>query len=110
MSKNLPDWLEITEDGAAITLSRLTEINGVKQKKLLLREPSIADLRAAKKLGGDDNESQEIHLFASLSQCAPADIERLKVKDYARVQVGYFRLNAEDDGRGTQAAGQAAGD
>ena len=109
MSKNLPDWLVISDTGAKITLSRPVEINGVKQGQLQLREPTVGDLRAAKKQGGDDNESQEIHLFASLAQCAPADIERLKMRDYARVQVGYFRLNAEDDGPGTQAAGEAVG-
>lgn len=109
MNKSTPEWLEVDNEGATVTLSRPAEMNGVKQNKLHLRLPTVADLRAAKKQHKDDDEAQEIFLFASLAQCGPGDIERLIVRDYTRVQTAYFRLNAEDGGPGNQAAGQAAG-
>lgn len=108
MSMNTPEWLEIDSDGVTVTLSRPAEMNGVKQNKLRMRLPTVGDLRAARKQHKDDEEAQEISLFASLGQCGPGDIERLILKDYARVQQGYFRLNAEDSGSGTKEAGQAA--
>lgn len=95
--KKLPNWLTIGPDGAAVRLSRATEVNGVKLDRLTLRVPEIGDLRAAKKIAGSDNEEQEIVLFASLAGCAPADISRLAVKDYNRVQESYFRIIADDE-------------
>ena len=96
-SKKTPRWLTVSEDSASIKLSRPTELNGVKQNRIILRVPTIGDLRAAAKHAKDDKEAQEIFLFASLAECSPPDIERLSVKDYNRLQEGYFRLVADDD-------------
>lgn len=95
--KKLPNWLTLGPDGAAVRLSRAAEINGVKLDRLSLRVPEIGDLRAAKKVAGSDNEEQEIILFASLAGCSPADISRLTVRDYNRVQESYFRIIADDE-------------
>ena len=111
MSKKIPEWLsDITADSLTVKLARPTEINGIKQNRITLRVPTIGDVRAASKQNPDDKEGQEITLFASLAGCSPSDIERLTVKDYGRVQEGYFRLVADqDDTGGTEAAGQTAG-
>ncbi|MGV8899992.1 MAG: phage tail assembly protein [Burkholderiaceae bacterium] len=110
--KKLPNWLTLGPDGAAVRLSRPTEFNGVKIDRLSLRTPEIGDLRAAKKVAGSDNEQQEIILFASLAGCSPTDIGRLAVKDYNRVQEGYFRLvsDDEDGAAGSADTGAPAGD
>lgn len=109
MSKKNPSWLTVGPDGAIITLSRQATLNGVKQNRITLRTPTIGDLRAASKHSKDDKEGQEIVLFASLAECAPADIEGLTVRDYNRAQEGYFRLIDDGDGDGVETAGQAAG-
>ena len=109
MSKKNPDWLIVGADSVVVKLSRHAEMNGVKQNQINLRVPTVGDLRAAAKQNKDDKEAQEITLFASLAGCAPADIERLTVKDYGRVQEGYFRLIADDYADGTEAAGEASG-
>ncbi|MCK6435961.1 phage tail assembly protein [Rivihabitans pingtungensis] len=108
-SENLPAWLAVGADSITITLSRASSMNGIKQNKVTLRTPTIGDLRAAYRHSKDDKESQEIFLFASLAECAPADIEGLSVRDYNRVQDGYFRLIAEDDSSGAEAASETAG-
>lgn len=106
MSKKTPDWLSVGQENITIKLSRPTPMNGVKQDKLVLRVPTVGDLRSAAKQSKDDKEEQEIFLFASLAECAPSDIERLTIKDYGRVQEGYFRLvDDQDDAAGTEAAG-----
>lgn len=109
-NKKIPRWLTVGADSATVKLSRPIDMNGVKQNQLTMRVPTVGDLRAAAKQNKDDKESQEITLFASLAGCAPADIERLSVADYGRVQEGYFRLIDDDDnGSGTEDAGQATG-
>lgn len=94
--KKLPTWLAVTADNATITLSRAIELNGVRCDRLVLRTPTIGDMRHAARLHKDDKEAQEIQLFANLAECSPADIERLSMRDYGRVQEGYFRLVADD--------------
>jgi hypothetical protein len=74
-----------------------------------LRVPTIGNLRGAQKIAGSDDEYREIVLFASLSGCAPAEIERMTVRDYNRVQHAYFRLVTEGDDGGTEAAGEKTG-
>ncbi|MGQ0711181.1 MAG: phage tail assembly protein [Rhodoferax sp.] len=110
MSKKTSDWLTIGPEKITVKLSRPTTMNGVKQDKIALRVPTVGDLRAAAKHCKDDKEEQEIFLFASLAECAPGDIEKLSVKDYNRVQEGYFRLITDDNPDGTETAGKAAGD
>lgn len=110
MSKKTPEWLVVDADGATVTLTRPADLNGVKQNKVRLRTPVVADMRASKKQYPDDAEGQEIQLFSSLAECGFGDIERLPLKDYTRIQTGYFRLVTEGDEPGTAAAGQALAD
>lgn len=95
--KTLPAWLTLSAGAITVKLASSVELNGVQVDRLTLREPTIGDLRAAAKVHKDDKEAQEIHLFASLAECTPADIDRLSVKNYNRVQEGYFRLLADDE-------------
>ena len=94
MSTSEHAWLALSQDqeSVTVTLSRPTEINGVKQDRITLRTPTVADLRNASKHSKGDVDAQDIFLFASLAECAPADIERLSIKDYNRIKEGYFRL------------------
>jgi hypothetical protein len=96
---------------AIVKLTQPSGFFGVEQDKVSLRAPTVGDLRAAKKPAGNGDEFQEIVLLASLSACAPNEIERLPVRDYHHVQEAYFRLVSEDtDGTGDSHPGEAAGE
>lgn len=95
--KPLPAWLKLTPEAAVITLSRPSEINGVKIDTLTLRAPTVRDVRAATRLAGGDDEERELQLFASLAESGTKDLEGLLMLDYQRLQAGYFRL-VQDDG------------
>ncbi|WP_350649082.1 phage tail assembly protein [Pseudomonas sp. HY13-MNA-CIBAN-0226] len=95
-AKKTPEWLTVTNDSARITLSSPIAINDVKTDQLVLRSPTIREVRAATRAGGDDEEQRELILFASLSDAGQKDLEGLSVRDYKRVQTAYFRLVRED--------------
>jgi hypothetical protein len=110
MNTNDKPWATMGDDSVTVKLSRPTVLNGVKQDKIVIRVPTVGDLRAAAKHGKDDVEEQDVFLFASLADCAPSDIERLSVRDYNRIKDCYFRMVSEDDGPGPEVTGKAAGD
>lgn len=88
-------------------------VNGVKVDALTMRQPTVRDMRIAGKQAGGDDELREILLFSSLTAAGQDDIEGLTGVDYQRLQRGYFRLVADDDGAdaGSEAPDQApAGD
>jgi hypothetical protein len=91
-ANNLPAWLSINTDRAVITLSRPSEINGVKVDTLVLRAPLVREVRAADRAAGDDDELRELQLFASLAEAGLKDLEGLKVVDYRRLQAAYSNL------------------
>lgn len=96
-NKNFPNWLSFNSDGdAVIKLQKTVEINGIQQNQVIMREPTIGDVRLAKKQGKNDDET-EFYLFASLIGCSPNEVEKFKLKDYSRLQEGYFRLVREQD-------------
>lgn len=90
--KPLPSWLNIEADSATITLTRPSDVNGVKVDQLTLRAPTLREVRASDAIGGDDAVLCEVTLFASLSDAGTKDIDGLKLTDYARVQTAYSRL------------------
>ncbi|WP_448196689.1 phage tail assembly protein [Pseudomonas putida] len=96
-TKKIPAWLAIAADRVTVTLSRPTELNGVKTDKISLRSPTVRDIRAAQATGGDDDEQREMNLFASLAEVGHKDLEGMALKDYTRLQTGYFRLVQDDD-------------
>ncbi|CAI8815184.1 Phage tail assembly chaperone protein, E, or 41 or 14 [Pseudomonas sp. IT-P74] len=91
-ANKLPAWLSITTDRAVITLSRPSEVNGVKVDTLTLRAPLVREVRAADRAAGDDDELRELQLFASLAEAGLKDLEGLKVVDYRRLQAAYSNL------------------
>lgn len=109
MSKKTPGWMTVGPDNATVKLSRPSVMNGLKQDKVVLRMPTVGDLRAAAKQS-NDTEEQDAILFASLAECAVADIDKLHVRDYNRIKECYFRLVSEDDDEGTKNGGETAGD
>ncbi|ERK98320.1 hypothetical protein O999_26775, partial [Pseudomonas putida LF54] len=62
-----------------------------------LRSPTVRDIRAAQQGAGDDDEQRELNLFASLAEVSAKDLEGMALKDYTRLQTGYFRLVQDDD-------------
>jgi len=95
--KKIPTWLNLTDEGVTITLRYPTELNHVKTDKLVMRAPTIRDVRAANAVSGGDAEKRELQLFSSLTEIPTGDLEGLKVVDYTRVQEGYFRLVDEGE-------------
>lgn len=92
----IPAWLTVSADRVVVRLSRATEANGVQVDSLSLRAPTVRDLRAAQS-GGADDETREMNLFASLAEVGVKDLEGLTLKDYSRLQTGYFRLVQDDE-------------
>lgn len=92
-----PAWLALSAERVTVTLSRPTELNGVQADKISLRSPTVRDIRTAQQTGGADDEQRELNLFASLAEVSAKDLEGMALKDYSRLQTGYFRLVQEDD-------------
>jgi hypothetical protein len=91
-ANKLPIWLSINTDSAVITLSRPSEVNGIKVDTLTLRAPLVREVRAADRVAGDDDELRELQLFAGLAEAGLKDLEGLKVVDYRRLQAAYSQL------------------
>lgn len=92
----VPAWLTASADRVVVRLSRASEANGVQVDSLALRAPTVRDLRAAQS-GSADDETRELNLFASLAEVGVKDLEGLALKDYSRLQTGYFRLVQDDE-------------
>jgi hypothetical protein len=92
-----PAWLELRADAVTVTLSKVIEANSVQVDKLTLRAPTVRDIRAATQASNGDDEQRELILFASLAEVSPNDLETLALKDYTRLQAGYFRLVQDDE-------------
>nr|WP_314494480.1 phage tail assembly protein [uncultured Pseudomonas sp.] len=97
MTKPLPKYLQLDASGVTVILTRATEINGVGTDKIHLRAPTVRDMRTASSTAGGDEEQAEMNLFASLAEVGAKDLEGMDLKDYTRLQVGYFRLVREDE-------------
>jgi len=97
MSKKIPAYLQIEADRVTVQLSRPAECNGIQVDKLSLRAPTVRDIRTAQGTADGDDEQRELNLFASLAEVGVKDLEGLTLKDYTRLQAGYFRL-VQDDG------------
>lgn len=99
MSKaiKIPVWMDLRSDGVTVTLTQAINANGVKVDKLNLRAPTVRDIRAATSTSNGDDEQRELNLFASLSEVGAKDLEGLALKDYTRLQAGYFRLVQDDE-------------
>jgi len=72
-----------------IPLSRAIEINGTKLTSLRMRQPLMSDQKAGLKATGTEDE-KEIKFMANLCDMAPADMEKLSIRDFKKVQVTFF--------------------
>lgn len=54
-------------------------------------------VRTAQAAANGDDEQRELNLFASLAEMGVRDLEGLSLKDYSRLQAGYFRLVRDDE-------------
>ncbi|MDH1100152.1 phage tail assembly protein [Pseudomonas mosselii] len=96
-AKKLPQWLTVDAERVTVRLSRPSEANGVQVDSLSLRAPTVRDIRNAQAGGAGDDEQRELNLFASLAEVGVKDLEGLALKDYSRLQTGYFRLVQDDE-------------
>ncbi|MCE0916888.1 MULTISPECIES: phage tail assembly protein [unclassified Pseudomonas] len=96
-TKKLPQWLTVDAERVNVRLSRPSEANGVQVDSLSLRAPTVRDIRNAQAGGVADDEQRELNLFASLAEVGVKDLEGLALKDYSRLQTGYFRLVQDDE-------------
>lgn len=96
-AKKSPEWLKITAEAAAVTLSRPSEANGIKVDTLTLRGPAVREVRAADRASNGDDEQRELMLFAGLAEWGVKDLEGLKLVDYRRLQVAYSHLVPDTD-------------
>ncbi|WP_312392010.1 phage tail assembly protein [Pseudomonas sp.] len=91
-----PSWLVVTGDRVTVTLTMPIVANGIQVDKLSLRAPTVRDIRSAQG-GAGDEEQRELNLFASLAEVGVKDLEDMVLKDYTRLQAGYFRLVQDDE-------------
>lgn len=90
VGSDLPDFLAEGADGSlTVSLARGLVIDGSKLSAIVLREPTVADQLAA---DGGTAAQNEVMLLANLAGHMPADIQQLKMRDYARLQaaLGFF--------------------
>jgi hypothetical protein len=95
--KKIPAWMVLSAESVAVTLTKPVEMNSVISDKVVLRAPTVRDVRAANAAAGGDDEQRELMLFASLAEVGPKDLEGMTLKDYQRLQAGYFRLVQDDE-------------
>lgn len=97
MSKKIPVWMTLSAEHVVVKITKPTEMNGVKVDTLTLRAPTVRDIRTAQAVAGGDDEQRELNLFASLAEVGAKDLEGMTLKDYSRLQAGYFRLVHDDE-------------
>lgn len=97
MSKHAPKYLKLTAESVTVTLTKPTEMNGIKVDTITLRAPTVRDMRISSQTSDGDDEQRELNLFASLAEVGVKDLEGLTYKDYNRVSTGYTFLVREDE-------------
>jgi hypothetical protein len=89
MAKKEITFVEMGDGFADITLSRPLDVDGAPVSVLRMREPTVADQIAMEKSKGTDAE-REISMIANLCEVSPADINKLTMRDYKRVQGAFL--------------------
>lgn len=90
-------WLQVNDDSVVVTLKGAVEIAGVKVEKLTMRAPTVRDQRAATATAKGDYEQIEVNMLCSLLTATEQELSSLSVRNYNRLQAGYFRLVEEDE-------------
>lgn len=97
MSKPAPKYLKLTAESVTVTLTKPTEMNGIKVDTITLRAPTVRDMRISSQTSDGDDEQRELNLFASLADVHVKDLEGLTYKDYNRLATGYNFLVRDDE-------------
>lgn len=92
-----PKWMTLAAESVSVKLSRPAEVNSIQVDSITMRAPTVRDLRTAQAAANGDDEQRELNLFASLAEVGVRDLEGLFLKDYNRLQAGYFRLVRDDE-------------
>jgi broad specificity phosphatase PhoE len=92
-----PKWMTLTPENVSVKLTKPAEVNSVKVDTITMRAPTVRDVRTAQAAANGDDEQRELNLFATLAQMGVGDLEGLPLKDYSRLQAGYFRLVRDDE-------------
>lgn len=90
MSKT--DFIKEGEGFADITFAKPATINGEEVTGIRMREPTVADLKAAHVV--KDDAAREVTIFANLCDCTPADIDSLTLRNYGRMQKAFELFTA----------------
>ena len=77
-----------------ITLAKPISLNGITVNQVTLREPTVGDHLAARKMASGDDEQFELHMLANLVGASPQDLHQLTLRDYKQLQKAYLRLSA----------------
>ncbi|RMM27131.1 hypothetical protein ALQ81_02055 [Pseudomonas syringae pv. pisi] len=92
-----PKWMTLTAESVSVKLTKPAEVNSVQVDTITMRAPTVRDVRTAQAAANGDDEQRELNLFASLAEMGVRDLEGLSLKDYSRLQAGYFRLVRDDE-------------
>jgi len=95
--KKTPAWMVLSAESVVVSLTKPVQMNSVTCDKVTLRAPTVRDVRAANTGACGDDEQRELLLFASLAEVGAKDLEGMTLKDYQRLQAGYFRLVQDDE-------------
>ncbi|CAH0177637.1 hypothetical protein SRABI123_01357 [Pseudomonas sp. Bi123] len=96
-NKVVPSWLKVSDDSVIVTMKGAVNIGGLLVDKLTMRAPTVRDQRAATATANNDYEQIEINMLCSLLTATEPEIAALSVRNYNRLQAGYFRLVEEDE-------------
>lgn len=84
------DGIKQNPDGSVdVTLRKPLTIDGASVNTLRMREPLVEDQLAAQEASGGDNAKMELTLMANLCMLAPADLKKLTMRDYKKVQAAF---------------------
>jgi hypothetical protein len=84
-----PDWFKVGPNNeVTVTLTKPHEINGAKIGYLVMREPLVSDHMVAVESRGTEFTKETV-MFSNLCSIAPADLQRLPMQDYRRLQSAY---------------------
>jgi hypothetical protein len=87
MTDRAPYLTENADDSVTVQLRRPLTVAGVDMPSLTMREPTVADQLSVAKKATD--AEREVALLANICEVAPADIGRLTMRDYGRLQEAY---------------------
>ncbi len=87
----LPDYITEGDGFADIALIRPIEVGGTKIPVVRMREPTVQDQLTMEANKGTEAE-KEIGLMANLCMMAPADVKKMPLRDFKRLQMAYINF------------------